>query len=308
MDNSVQFVRPGGILQEYVDHYYFMELNAHSSEGEIEQKPLSNACVELFIGYQNTKGTCYTNGGDILRSATVIAGIHDLKNNVFAKALETDPKTLKFVTINFKINGFYGIFKIPPSELYNGFFESDLVVGPDIKCLQSKLDNAKNISDKKEFVEKFLLLQLFKNAHKNYRIDAGFKMTEFIKQHHGNLKIKNLISEFRLTERTLQRNLKSALGLSPKELCKIIRFNAMFNCIANKHKTNWMDMVSWFGYYDQSHLISEFKDATGTTPEIFVKSKNIAMFKIMNHLVLLKPTIISSDVQRVMEQGHGFEF
>jgi len=305
MENSVQFIQPLGLLQKYIENYYFMELDAKSSIGEVEQKPISNGCIEIFIGYQDTMGTCISNNGIVVNSNTGIVGIHNLKNDIYARALEVVPKKLKFLAINFKINGFYEIFKIPPAELYNGFFETDLVIGPDIKRLQILLDDSIQI-EREKIVENFLIRQFLKNAHKDYRINAGFYIADFIKYNRGNIRIKNMISEFKSTERTIQRNFKSAIGLTPKEFCKISRFNHLLTAITFRQNINWMDMVNQYGYYDQTHLISEFKDATGITPQIFMSNKNKNIFKVFNHLVFLKPMIISKEIQNIMALGHSF--
>lgn len=308
MGNSIQFILPTGILQKYIDIYYFIELNVQAGANEFVQKPISNGCIELFISYQNSMGTCYTNQGVAVRVSSAIIGTHNLKNNLFAKALESTPNVLKFVDINFKINGFYDIFKMPPSALYNGVFEADLIIGPDIKLLQSQLDEAKCLTEKKNFVELFLIRHYIKNRHKNFKIETGFKIAEFIRYKNGNVRIQQIVSEFSVAERTLQRGLNNTLGLSPKELSKIVRFNKLLNFISNKKKINWSDIVSYFGYYDQTHFINEFKATTCFTPEVFMNNKNVTIFKVTNHLVTLKPSVVSGEVHHIMELGHEYTF
>jgi AraC-like DNA-binding protein len=301
--NSIVFIQPAGVLQLYIDNYYLINLESSVKSVELEQKPISNGCMEMFIGYHDTIGTCYTNHGGTFLAKSALIGVHDLKHHVKGMALESNPKTFKFAAVNFKPNGFYGIFKIPSVELYNGFFESSEVLGNDIHKLQDQLDTTKNHHELKLCLDRYFINQLNKTT---YKLDlSGFGLMNFIKQQHGKIKIKELAFEFKQSERTLERNLKNLLGLSPKEYCKIVRFRSLLEHI-NKHQDiNWFDMVMKYGYYDQAHLINEFKSATGLTPEIYIKYKGKSVFKINNHIVVMNPDAIYSEVHAAMAKGEA---
>jgi AraC-like DNA-binding protein len=303
MGNSIQFIKPSAILQNYVRDYYMGEFSGTSNADEIEQKPISDGCIELFIGYQNTTSTCYTNTGEAILPTTAIVGAHNLCNAVKAKAMEPDHKQLKFVSVNFTINGFYDIFKIPASELFNGFYETHLVIGNDIRYLQDQLDFSIDNDSRKQILDLFLIKQLNKNFYKRYNIKAGFDIAQIIHSQYGNVRVNQLMNYFKVSERTLQRNIKIALGLSLKEYCKIVRFKYLFEDI-NVHSTvNWSDVVSKFGYYDQAHMINEFKAATGITPSLFVKYRHKNMFNVGNHLVVVKSGSIYDEIQKVIAES-----
>jgi len=303
MSNIIQFFQPAEMLRKYIDNYYFVELSGSPGRGEFEQKPISNGCVEMFFGYHNTIGTCYTNDGNTLRVRSGLIGAHDLKNSVKGMALESDPRTFKFTSINFKPDGFYGIYKIPLFEIYNSFIETYSLFGNEIKQLENKLDDAKSTIERKAHLDQYFINQLNKNNPKQYNFSAGYNTVNIIGYYKGIIKMHQLVDEIKVSERTLQRNFKTALGLSPKEYCKIIRFKNLINYISGKEKINWLDMVSDFGYYDQAHLINEFKSATGITPDVYMKHRNKSIFKVNNHLVLIKPAVIYNDVHTAMAKG-----
>jgi AraC-like DNA-binding protein len=284
------------MLQDFIESYYLVELSESSGTEGFEQKPISNGCVEMYIGFHGFIGTCYTNTGNILNTGSAIVGAHNLKNTVKGLDKETTPKNCKFASIQFKPHGFYSIFKIPSAELYNNFFESAQVIGTDIDQLIDQLDDSKDYNERKTLLDLFFIQQLNKNSHKHYNIRAGFDIASLIRHCKGNIRTEQLKSEFKVTERTLQRDMKTALGLTPKEYCKIIRLNRLFDYINKQQKVNWFDMVLKFGYYDQAHLIHEFKSATGLTPEVFMKYKNKSLFKVENHLVIFKPTVLNNEV------------
>jgi AraC-like DNA-binding protein len=299
MGNSIRFLLPANILQQYIDEYYFIELDVNPSNEEFEQRPISDGCIELFIGYNNSSGTFFKDNGTSVRYSSGIVGAHNLKNEIKVLSLESIPKMLNVASIVFKPEGFYKIFKIPSSKVYNDFFETDCVIGGDIRLLREQLEEAKGFYEKKKSIDLFLFKQLIKNEQTNYKIENGFNVAAYIWQNKGNVRMKQIITEFKVSERTLQRDVKIAYGLSPKELCKIARFNSHLNYITNRKTVNWSDMVSQFGYYDQNHLISEFKSATSITPNMYMKFKDKSIFKINSHLVILRDSS-SSEIQKIM--------
>ncbi len=72
-------------------------------------------------------------------------------------------------------------------------------------------------------------------------------------------------SEFGLSARQLRRLSHLYLGLSPREFCRIMRFqHALRKIQCHSDVTPWADC-----YYDQPHFIREFKQLSGVTPSEF---------------------------------------
>lgn len=59
-------------------------------------------------------------------------------------------------------------------------------------------------------------------------------------------------------------------GVSPKLLCRIIRFRYVFEHLAGFSEESWVSTALACGYYDQSHFINDFKSFTGLSPSQFV--------------------------------------
>lgn len=302
MANSVQFVLPDKTLLNYIQYYYMADLMGSPERDGLEQKTLSSGCVEMFIGYQDTKGTSFTGSINAVQTELAIVGAHDLKNNIKVM-MGSENNTLKFISISFKPKGFYDIFKIPSSEIYNGIFASNEVLGNEIKYLQEQLDNTRNNNDRKHCLDSFLLKQLNRNKYRRYNIRVGFEIVDYIELNEGSISSNQIMEEFKISDRSSQRNFKLALGLSLKEYCKITRFQNLFDLINTSNHINWADMVSRFGYYDQAHMINEFRNATDITPSVFMKYKNSNIFKIGNHLAILKKEIDYTLVREVIAKA-----
>lgn len=303
MNSSICFFQPSEVLKEFVQYYYMIELSNSFGTAEFIQKQIPNGCVELFIGYQNTQSPFFNNAGDAIYTTSAIVGNHLLQNKIKGITVNPQQNTIKFVAVNFKARGFYEIFKIPSSEVYNDFFETSVVLGKDIKLLQDQLDFSKENAMRKQCLDHFLISQLNKNSLKRYSLKAGFEIADFIRTRKGVIRVNQLMDKFKISERSLERNIKSALGLSLKEYCKISRFNGLFEFVNREVDVNWSDMVTHFGYYDQAHLINEFKIATGYPPAYFVKHRRKILFKMGNHLICLKNEKNCANSQKVITEG-----
>ena len=96
------------------------------------------------------------------------------------------------------------------------------------------------------------------------------RLVRYIRFCHKNITSKISISDkqcadFGLSARQLRRLTQLYLGLSPRELARVFRFQYMLQIMNTvNNKTAWADH-----YHDQPHFIREFKSISGFTPNQF---------------------------------------
>lgn len=93
--------------------------------------------------------------------------------------------------------------------------------------------------------------------------------------------LREIINSFPVDERTVQRKLRKRLGVSPKTLIRIVRFNYLWEKINSNNIIDYQDLVYYGNYFDQTHLIKDFKAITGETPDYFFK-RNLRVVKIFS--------------------------
>lgn len=59
------------------------------------------------------------------------------------------------------------------------------------------------------------------------------------------------------------------VGLTPKVYCRLRRFHRVVERVARGHCPNWASVAADCGYFDQSHLIRDFRAFSGLTPTEF---------------------------------------
>ena len=75
----------------------------------------------------------------------------------------------------------------------------------------------------------------------------------------GSLDIAKLAKESFVSTRQLERLFHEYVGITPKKLSNLIRYQFLWRDIILKSNLDVLSAVHKFGYTDQSHLLREFK-------------------------------------------------
>jgi AraC-like DNA-binding protein len=86
-----------------------------------------------------------------------------------------------------------------------------------------------------------------------------------IERPHGLVEIEHVARRVGWSARQLQRRFKDSVGISPKLFGRMQRFQGVIRAMENP-ALNWVNAAVCCGYYDQAHLIRDFREFTGTTP------------------------------------------
>lgn len=146
-----------------------------------------------------------------------------------------------------------------------------------------RLDSFSDIFNSKSIVEKIRLansferrIRLFLEYAQEHLIDDSYhpdlvEYAEIMICHaKGNVKIEQLCEELGYTERYCSKKFKEEIGISIKHYSDILRFQ---NAVRMMETGNFQftDVVYENQFYDQSHMIHEFKKFTDLTPTDFQK-------------------------------------
>ncbi|WP_067700539.1 helix-turn-helix domain-containing protein [Nocardia jejuensis] len=84
----------------------------------------------------------------------------------------------------------------------------------------------------------------------------------------GSASLTTLAATLAVSERQLRALFTVGTGLSPKHYARILRLRRVLAAAGN---TPWSDIAVATGYFDQSHLTSDFRSLMGVPPAGFVK-------------------------------------
>jgi len=69
-----------------------------------------------------------------------------------------------------------------------------------------------------------------------------------------------------VSERHLRRVFQDVVGLGPKTFARLVRFRHALDAARAPRRDNWAGIAVDAGYYDQAHLIADFRAIAGTAP------------------------------------------
>ena len=79
--------------------------------------------------------------------------------------------------------------------------------------------------------------------------------------------VNAVASDLGVSERHLRRVFREAVGVGPKTYAKLARFHRALRAAARNGHPGWAGVAAEAGYYDQAHLIAEFRAIAGVTPQ-----------------------------------------
>ena len=180
-------------------------------------------------------------------------------------------KSLSLFSVTFKAEGAALFFNLPLNETENLYLPlKDLIKGGHE--LEEKLASKPIFEDKIRMIEKTLLSTLEHNTGNHF--DKRIKgIMDEIDNHKGNSKISELSSQAFLSKKQFERNFKSNIGISPKKFLRIIRFQHAIQSW-QQSPLKLTELAYKCGYYDQSHMIHEFKSLSGHSPRELLTNDN----------------------------------
>lgn len=167
--------------------------------------------------------------------------------------------------VPFKNNEKYFGVRIPPGYGFNSKHVSIKEFINNRILLEDFYPDVENI------VEVIVKDQVFKNKINIFESTIGRSITNNAEDHQlidylqkqiilssGNMTIKQLAHDTGYSSRYLRDKFDQNIGISPKKFSTIIRFQRSLNMLINGYCVE--DIIFKNGYYDQAHLINDFRN------------------------------------------------
>jgi AraC-like DNA-binding protein len=174
--------------------------------------------------------------------------------------------------------------RLPLGELRNRAVSLDEVweeqaLRAEIQDLELRLTQVSRMVERIDCVERFLMKFL---RYWEEPDPVVIRAIDFIAESRGQISVEALTSEVRISGRQLERKFNQHVGLSPKAFCRVTRFRQVMSMIESIHRPSGgpsgCDLAYACGYYDQTHLIREFRWFTGQTPASYQRVQPVGFF------------------------------
>jgi AraC-like DNA-binding protein len=152
---------------------------------------------------------------------------------------------------------------VPMSELANRSISLEDVLGPAAGELVRRVADAPGWPERFALVERAFAARIAEAPG----ADPGVAWSFGVLAGSGGLApIGGLATELGWSHRRLIARFRDALGLPPKLVARIIRFERLGRLVATDAAIDWARAAVDCGYYDQAHLARDVRDLAGVTP------------------------------------------
>jgi AraC-like DNA-binding protein len=154
------------------------------------------------------------------------------------------------------------MFSLPIHELTDTDQEARAVLGAWVNELEQRLGESRSFEDRVRIANTFFL-SCCARLHSPDGITAA-AMSILYRQ--GSIQVPALAQQAGMSTRQFERRFTREVGMPPKLFARIARFEAALESKAVSIDSSWTDVANQLGYFDQMHLIHNFKEFSGELP------------------------------------------
>jgi AraC-like DNA-binding protein len=165
--------------------------------------------------------------------------------------------------VSFRPGGAYPFLGVPLSAMDEPLVALDAMWGRSAAVLQERLMEARTPDTILSTLETALLAQVTSRFHPDHAVGAAAAALA-----HGAT-VTAAADQVGLTDRTLRRRFAERVGLSPKRYARVLRLRRLLGVVSASSEVDWARAAVECGYFDQAHLINEFRALTGMTPSAY---------------------------------------
>jgi AraC-like DNA-binding protein len=171
---------------------------------------------------------------------------------------------LSAIRVDFAPGGLFRLLGIPMNELFDEGFNAIDFFGAEMNLINNQLADITNLEDGKNIVENFLLSKITR-LKQILPFDAAL---QYLLHHNGNVSIDKIALLSCLSLKQFERKCKERLGMTPKLYARILKFSKAYRLHEASPTLSWTNIAYEAGYYDQMHMIKDFKTFAGVNPSI----------------------------------------
>lgn len=135
---------------------------------------------------------------------------------------------------------------------------------PDLqKELPPLLGSVTSLEKRAQIAGRYLLKLLDRSRMNHDFMNAVYDIIDS----RGTLKVSGIAARNGLSNRHLERIFTENMGISPKNFSSLVRYQMLWQDFCGERKSNVLDLVDKYAYYDQAHLLNDFRKYHGMTPK-----------------------------------------
>ncbi len=165
------------------------------------------------------------------------------------------------VGIRFRPAGAFPLFRFSLAELTGRVVELEDIWGREASAVRQQLGAAVDDRARLVCLELWLARRLKPETAPDPRIGFAARMLQS-----GGTGVGRLAEETNFSHKHFVHEFERQVGLTPKYFGRVQRLQRTIVLVGHRNRVDWPEVALAGGFYDQAHLINEFRCLIGITP------------------------------------------
>lgn len=254
-------ISPRPPLNDFVECFWTLRDDGPSSSGAPE-RILPDGCVELILNF----GERFSQHHDNRRE---LQPRHFLVGQMSGPILISPNGAVQLLGIRFHPGGTSPFLRAPMNELTDQIAELGSLSSELERELLTVSEDLLSMRERTSAIESVLMARLLRDSFHSSAIRLAARIVESA----GRVSVDHLAAAAGISCRQLERRFLREIGIGPKLLGRILRFQQVFRAV-DRIDSAWASIAVECGYYDQAHLIRDFTQFAGQTPAVLLAERS----------------------------------
>jgi AraC-like DNA-binding protein len=170
--------------------------------------------------------------------------------------------------VKFRAGGFRPFFKFPVSRLADRTIPARRIFGEGLKALEEAAFSSRRENEKVEAADAFFRARM---PEPDPMVTLAGELVDLVLQDPAIKTVADLARRAAMGQRSLQRLFGEYVGASPKWVIRRYRLHELVEKSNSGSELDWPQLALDLGYFDQAHLINDFKSIVGYSPTEYQK-------------------------------------
>jgi AraC-like DNA-binding protein len=247
------FFRPPSELASFAQFAFVLPEYRSNTEHELRRVPTPRATIYFAADVRE-----HVSGAKV-GTGVFCEGPH-------SRGFEVKCDCDELVAIKVKSGALGALLGVPARELRDQTINLEDVWGKSAARLSEQLQEAPTSEARLSLLQRELSQRYLAHERENA---LALAVANTIERRAGKVRIAELSESAGVGRRALLQRFDACVGLTPKQYVRIIRLRSMITALFARDSEDLSRLSVKSGFYDQSHMIHEFRDLLGIPPAVF---------------------------------------
>jgi len=256
---NLRFYKPHPELQHFVSRIMLSSFQLDRSYPRLTSPfPPQPEHSLYFYPYDKVISRNYANGCTSETPQSILVGPQLSRVDV------TLGYNMLVILVGFQPGGLHRLLRIPMNEILNIPLDARLILGSEIETITAQLAEAPSFDKMVDIIQLYLLKKVGKLKR---TLPVEYVLMQMLQQN-NMVTVDQLAKEACVSTRQLERQFAERTGMPPKMFARLVRFSKAWIMREKNPAISWTKIAYACRYADQTHMIRDFKEFAGVTPNV----------------------------------------